>query len=64
MQVFPADKQKNPYTKKFDKTPEDYNGAACPLVIPFAPAWNRLCLLSEAPFGMCSLSYLLSDADT
>ena len=28
MQLFPADKQKNPYTKKFDKTPEDYNGAA------------------------------------
>ena len=25
-QLFPSDKQKNPYTKKTDKTPTDYNG--------------------------------------
>lgn len=26
VQLFPSDKQKNPYTKKIDKTPTDYNG--------------------------------------
>ena len=29
VQLFAADKQKNPYTKQFDKAPEDYNGAYC-----------------------------------
>ena len=28
-QLFSADKQKNPYTKKLEKTPSDYNGECC-----------------------------------
>lgn len=28
VQLFPSDKQKNPYTKKIDKIPTDYNGTA------------------------------------
>jgi hypothetical protein len=41
-QLFPSDKQKNPYTKKTDKTPTDYNG-----MLAAMGAFGRHCLPEE-----------------